>query len=104
MHPDRAHLGVFPPELRAQVTAIACSLPQTQAVPLARSSRAEVARGVAASCPLAAVSPSTVGRWLPPDKIRPWRYRMWQHIHDPVSFLQRARPVLQLYAQAKPLL
>lgn len=104
MRPDRAHLGVFPPELRAQVTASACSLPQKAAVPLARWSRAELARRVAASCSHAAVSPSTVGRWLRAEKIRPWRYRMWQHIHEPVSFLARARPVLQLYAQASTLL
>jgi transposase len=104
MRRDQAHLGVFPPEVRAQVTATACSLPQAQEVPLARWSRAELARRVVASCPLAAVSPSTVGRWLRAEHIRPWRYRMWQHIHEPVSFLERARPVLQLYAQASSLL
>jgi hypothetical protein len=104
MRPDREHLGVFPPERGAHVTASACSLPQTTALPLARWSRAELARRVAASCPYAAVSPSTVGRWLRAEKIRPWRYRLWQHIHEPVSFLARARPVLQLYAQASKLL
>ena len=104
MHHGRALPGVFPPELRAQVTALACSLPRTQDVPLSRWSRAELARRVAAACPLAAVSPSTVGRWLLAEKIRPWRYRMWQHIHDGATFLQRARPVLQLYAQAEHLL
>jgi DDE superfamily endonuclease len=100
----RAHPGVFPPEVRAQITATACSLPRTQDVPLARWSRAELARRVAAACPLAAVSTSTVGRWLVAEKIRPWRYRSWQHIHDPAAFLSRARPILQLYAQARPLL
>jgi hypothetical protein len=94
----------FPPEVRAQVTATACSLPRTQAVPLSRWSRAELARRVAAACPLAAVSASTVGRWLLAENIRPWRYRMWQHIHDAAAFLSRARPVLRLYAQARPLL
>jgi hypothetical protein len=29
---------------------------------------------------------------------------MWQHIHDPQAFLARARPVLQLYAEASALL
>jgi hypothetical protein len=104
MRHDPAHLGIFPPAVRAQVTATACSLPQKEAVPLARWSRAELARRVAAACPQAAISPSTVGRWLRAEKIRPWRVRSWQHIHEPVSFLQRARPVLELYAQAKPLL
>jgi len=39
--------GVFPPQVRAQVTAIACSLPCQQQVPLSRWSRAELARRVA---------------------------------------------------------
>jgi DDE superfamily endonuclease len=104
MLPGRAHRGVFPPELRAQVTATACSLPRTHNLPLARWSRAELARRVAAACPLSAVSPSTVGRWLKQEKIRPWRYRMWQHIHDGATFLERARPILRLYASARPLL
>lgn len=96
--------GVFPPEVRAQVTATACSLPRSQGVPLSRWSRAELARRVAAACPVASVSPSTVGRWLQAEKLRPWRYRLWQHIHDPKAFLERARPVLHLYANAHSLL
>jgi len=99
----RVPRGVFPPEVRAQVTATACSLPRTHKVPLARWSRAELARRVAAACPVV-VSPSTVGRWLQAEKIRPWRYRLWQHIHDPSAFLQRARPILQLYGRAHSLL
>jgi hypothetical protein len=45
-----------------------------------------------------------VGRWLKAERIRPWRYHAWQHIHDPKQFLERARPVLQAYAQALALL
>lgn len=104
MRHGRVRRGVFPPELQAQVTATACSLPRTQAVPLSRWSRAELARRVAAACPLAQVSVSTVGRWLRAERIRPWRYRMWQHIHDPTTFLERAGPILQLYAAAARLL
>jgi transposase len=29
---------------------------------------------------------------------------MWQHIHDPTAFVARARPILQLYGQARALL
>jgi transposase len=94
----------FPPEVRAQATAIACSLPRTQGVSLARWSRAELARQVAASPGLPCVSASTIGRWLHAEKIRPWRYRMWQTIQDPATFLAQARPVLQLYTQASALL
>lgn len=100
----QARHGGFPPEVRAQATAIACSLPRTEAVPLARWSRADLARRVAATPGLPQVSPSTVGRWLRAERIRPWRYRMWQHIQNPHRFLERARPILQLYATAQALL
>jgi hypothetical protein len=96
--------GVFPPQLRAQVTAIACSLPKQCQVPLSRWSRAELARRVMQDPSLPPISASTVGRWLKAERLRPWRYHAWQHIHDPVAFLQRARPVLQAYVQARALL
>lgn len=92
--------GVFPPTLRAQATATACSLPCAQGLPLARWSRAELVREIAKHPLLADVSAGTLGRWLATEQIRPWRYRFWQHIHDPATFLSRARPVLQVYAQA----
>jgi DDE superfamily endonuclease len=100
----RARQGVFPPELRAQATAMACSLPSEQGVALARWSRAELVKQLAAQPALAAVSTGTLGRWLRSEQIRPWRYRMWQHIHDPTAFLARAGPILQLYSQASSLL
>jgi hypothetical protein len=96
--------GVFPPLVRAQATATACSLPCQSGVPLARWSRAELVRQVAQHPALARVSPGTIGRWLAQERIRPWRYCMWQHIQEPGAFLARARPVLQLYGQAASLL
>src|SRR5438270_9890665 len=96
--------GIFPPQVRAQVSAIACSLPRQCQVPLSRWSRAELARRVAQDPSLPPISASTVGRWLKAERLRPWRYHAWQHIHDPLTFLQRARPVLQAYAQAQALL
>ncbi len=102
--PDQERRGVFPPEARAQVTAEACSLPQTQGIPLARWSRSELARKIASAPQLPTISVSTIGRWLKEERIRPWRYHSWQHIQNPETFLERARPVLQLYAQAKALL
>lgn len=96
--------GVFPPQERVQVTAIACSLPKQQQVPLSRWSRAELARRVAQDPTLPRISASTVGRWLKAERLHPWRYHAWQHIHDPASFLQRARPVLSAYGQAQALL
>src|ERR1051326_1292216 len=90
----------FPPPIRAQVTAIACSLPKQCQVPLTRWSRMELARRVAQDPALPRISARTVGRWLKAERLRPWRYHSWQHIHDPVAFLQSARPVLDAYAQA----
>jgi transposase len=63
-----------------------------------------VAHAIAGCLEGIAISASTIGRWLRAEKIRPWRYHSWQHIHDAQQFLRRARPVLGLYAQAQTLL
>jgi hypothetical protein len=94
----------FSPEVRAQVTALACSLPRSHGVPLARWSRVELARHVATVPTLPTVSARTIGRWLEAEQIHPWRYHSWQHIQEPEAFLVRARPVLHLYEQATSLL
>jgi DDE superfamily endonuclease/Homeodomain-like domain len=94
----------FSSQVRAQVTALACSLPRSHGIPLAHWSRAALARYVAATPGLPPISASTIGRWLAAEQIRPWRYHSWQHIQDPEAFLERARPVLQLYEQAATLL
>ncbi len=54
----------FSPEVRAQVTALACSLPRSHGLPLSRWSRAELARHAARTPSLPALSASTIGRWL----------------------------------------
>src|SRR5438067_1302705 len=100
----RARRGVFPPALRAQASATACSLPCQHCVPLARWSRAELVRHLAAQPDLAQVSAGTLGRNLASERIKPWRYRSWQHSHDPAAFLSRAGPVLQVYGEAAALL
>jgi hypothetical protein len=50
------------------------------------------------------ISASTIARWLQAERLRPWRFRLWQHIQDPALFLARARPILHLYGQAQALL
>jgi Homeodomain-like domain len=90
----------FASEARAQVTALACSLPRSHGVPLAHWSRVELARHVAATPSLPDISASTIGRWLAAEQIRSWRYHSWQHIQKPEEFLERARPVLHLYEYA----
>jgi Homeodomain-like domain len=74
-------------QVRAQVTAIACSLPKESQVPLSRWSRGELARWVAQAPTPPPISASTGGRWLQAERIRPWRYHAWQHIHGPQIFL-----------------
>lgn len=73
-------------------------------MPLSRWSSAEIAQRLQQTHGVPAISASTIGRWLATERLRPWRYHAWQHIHDPVQFLERARPVLESYAQTQPLL
>lgn len=90
--------------MRAQATAVACRCPRDEDVPLARWSNAEIGRRLIALGVVVSIAASTVGRWLAAEKLRPWRYHSWQHILEPQAFLERARPVLRLYARAKELL
>lgn len=87
-----------------QATMIACSLPRYHGIPLTHWSRAELTRHVAATPGLPEISSRTIGRWLTAEQIRPWRFHSWQHIQEPETFLQRARPVLWLYEHALSLL
>jgi hypothetical protein len=70
-------------------------------VPFARWSNAEIARMLVALGLVVHIAASTVRRWLAAEKIRPWRFHNWQHILDPRVFLERARPVLELYNHAR---
>src|SRR2546421_564265 len=79
-------------------------LVQAHRTPQAVARRADLARQVAATPSLPDISASTIGRWLADEQIRPWRYHPWQHIQNSERFLERARPVLQLYEQATALL
>lgn len=94
----------FPPEVRAQATALACSRPQEAGVPLALWSCAEIAGRLVELKMVTQIAATTIGRWLAAEKIKPWRYHSWQHILAPQAFLERARPILQLYEQIRELL
>lgn len=89
--------------MRAQVTALACSPPDAVGVPLARWSCAELAAKLVALGLVVSLAASTVWRWLSTERIKPWRYHLWQHPIDP-HFVALATPVLQLYEQAATLL
>jgi transposase len=113
-HPGVACLGdakrsgrppSFTPVQVAQVKALACQPPQDSDVPLSRWSCPELARQAVAEGICAAVSASTVRRWLAQDAIKPWQYQSWIFIRDP-DFAAKAARVLDLYARTwdgKPL-
>lgn len=100
----RVRPGVFPPEVRAEATALACSIPKEKGKVLSRWSLAAIVAQLTALGLISAMALSTISRWLAAEKLKPWRYHSWQHILKPETFLERARPVLQLYEQAKELL
>jgi hypothetical protein len=96
--------SIFPPEVRAQATALACSLAQAKGRALSRWSLAEIAAHLVGLEVVLGIATSTLWRWFQAEKLKPWRYHNWQHILDHQAFLERARPVLRLYEKAKELL
>ena len=78
------------------VKALACELPTTVGAPLARWTCSDLATRVRQSGIVAAISDSTVWRWLNADAIRPWQHRCWIFPRDP-QFVTKAGRVLDLY-------
>ena len=66
---------------------------------LARWTCPELARHAADSGIVAAVSPSTVCRWLADDALKPWQHRSWIFPRRPALAVKAGR-VLNLYQQA----
>ena len=87
---------LFPPQVRAEVIALACELPAEKGVPLSRWSAAELAREAASRGIVERISGVTVWRWLSEDAIRPWNFRSWIFPRDP-RFNEKAGPILDLY-------
>jgi transposase len=96
---DRPRPGrqrTFPKTAEAEVKALACELPAQTDVPLARWSYTELAAEAVNRGVVESISPSTVGRWLRADAIRPWRVRSWIFPRDP-DFAVKAGRALDLY-------
>ena len=89
----------FTPLQRAQVVALACSAPRQYGKPWQRWSGEKLAQVAVEEHLVATIAPGTIRRWLRADKIKPWRYHSWPHSTDP-QFVEKAGPVLDLYAQA----
>jgi len=79
-----------------QVKALACELPAQSGVPLSRYSSRELARVVVERGITAAISGTTIWRWLAREAIRPWSHRSWIFPRDP-DFAAKAGCVLDLY-------
>jgi len=86
----------FTPLQRAEVMALACSLPATSVVPLSKWSCPELATEVVSAGIAEAMSASTVRRILAKDVIKPWQHRSWISVRDP-NFATKATRVLELY-------
>jgi hypothetical protein len=80
------------------VKALACELPATRGVPLARWHCTDLARAAIDQGITAAIDGSTIWRWLSADAIQPWRHRSWIFPRDP-DFAAKAGRVLDLYAR-----
>jgi len=87
---------LFPPQVRAQVKAIACELPVARDLPLSRLSVADIRQVLLSEDAVDAISPATVWRWLDADALRPWRHHCWIFPRDP-NFVGKAGRVLDLY-------
>jgi transposase len=81
---------------RAEVTALACTLPAETGLPLSRFSHGELAAEATGRGLVTAVSASSVRRILRSAPIKPWLCRSWIHPRDPGFALKAAR-VLDLY-------
>lgn len=92
----------FTPLQRTQVVALACSAPRQYGKAWMRWSGEKLAQVAVEQGIVGAIAPGTIRRWLRADKIKPWRYHSWQHSTDP-QFVEKAVPVLDLYAQAPAL-
>jgi transposase len=92
----------FTPLQRAQIVALACSAPRQYGKPWQRWSGEKLAQVAVEQGLVTAIAPGTIRGWLRADKIKPWRYHSWQHSTDP-QFVEKALPVLDLYAHAPAL-
>lgn len=95
---DRPRSGrppVFADTVVAEVKSLACSLPAEQGIPFSRWSCHDLAEETR-SRGIAAVSGSTVRRWLAADAIKPWLHQSWIFPRDP-DFASKAARALDLY-------
>ncbi|WP_333732985.1 helix-turn-helix domain-containing protein [Streptomyces sp. IBSBF 3010] len=74
----------FTPVQVAEAKALACQLPAEGGLPLSRWSCPELAAELTGRGIIDSISASTVRRWLRQDALKPWQYRSWIFIREPV--------------------
>ena len=79
-----------------EIKALACELPAVSGRPLARWQCPDLARAAIEQGIVAAISGTTIWRWLASDAIKPWQHRSWIFPRDP-DFATKAGRVLDLY-------
>jgi hypothetical protein len=90
---DRA---VFPPQNIAEIKSLACELPRSLGLPFSRLSMSAIVCEAELRGIVAAISLTTVWRYLTTDAIKPWMHRSWLFPRDPF-FAEKATLVLDLY-------
>jgi len=81
---------------------LACSRPKDHGKPWQRWSCKKLAQVTREENISDCISRGTIYRWLREDKIKPWRYHLWQKPTD-LNFIEKAVPVLDLYEKASQL-
>jgi hypothetical protein len=88
----------FPPDLVAQVKALACEPPANYRLPFPRWSFSDLVQHVQRSGPAATLNSSTLLRWLHEDAIRARYHRGWIFPRDQ-DFAVKASRILDIYAR-----
>jgi transposase len=80
---------------------LACRLPGERGRPVSTWDCTELARQLVAEGEVAAISPSTVRRFLTANRLRPWRTHYWLHPRVPrdAAFRARVQTLADLYTR-----
>ncbi len=93
---EKGDHALSPPEVIAEIKALACELPYELGLPFSRLSSSDIAREAVRRGIVTSISSATVWRWLHTEAIKPWSYHSWIFPRDP-HFTMKASRVLDLY-------
>jgi transposase len=96
MSPDRDAPGLFPPQQRHEVVALACSRPADHGFAMTHWTLRTLCRATVAHGLVEQLAPETLRRWLQVADLRLHRYRSWLYSDDPL-FDERLQDIVRLY-------